>query len=409
MAQSPWADRIDPDMQRLIDAGHFAGVATEIWHQGKLAHRSALGLRDLADAAPMTPDTIVRIFSMTKPVTAAAMMILHDQGKWRAEDPLAKHLPDLANLQVCEGIANDQAIIRPARSQPTMGQLLTHTAGFSYGFEPGWVDDRYREADLWRAIDLQDFVRRVAQLPLASDPGTRWQYGISMDLEGAIVERLSGMSLGEFCRGHIFEPLAMPDTDFYVPLSKVPRLATLYARQAGRLERADNPLGEHVGSPSDFASGGGGLYSTAIDYARFGRMLLGHGEFEGQRIMSAGAAQAMMSRQIAPSIVEGGFGIGFQQIRPGYEFGYNGIVVTNPAMAGVSLGLGSYLWDGLAGTWFWVDPENEIAFVGMVQRIVDPLAPLVQPIAQDAVRDILRSTSLDDRSRQIAYRGPTHA
>ena len=386
----PRIEQIDLAMRRLIDAGHFAGAATEAWHRGELVHRSGLGVSDLATGSPMTADTMVRVFSMTKPVTAVAMMILHDQGMWRREDPIAKYLPELADLKVFEGIGADgKAILSQSHSLPTMAQLLTHTAGFSYGFEAGWVDDCYREVDLWHAADLHDFVQRVARLSLAYHPGTRWQYSISMDLEGAIIERLSGMSLAQFCTRHIFGPLAMSDTAFYVPAEKIPRLATLYARHGGLLQPVENPMGDSIGAPPAFAAGGGGLYSTATDYARFGRMLLGLGEFEGQRIASEGAMRAMMSCQVGTSIVDGGFGIGFQQIRRGYEFGYNGVVVTDPASAGVALGAGSYLWDGLASTWFWVDPQNHVVFVGMVQRVADPDVPVVQAMTQIAVREAL--------------------
>lgn len=389
----PRIERIDLEMQRLIDAGHFAGAATEAWHRGELVHRSGIGVRDLATGSPMTADTIVRVFSMTKPVTAVAMMILHDQGKWRAEDPIAKYLPELADPVVFEGMgAGGDAILHRPRSLPTFAQLLTHTAGFSYGFEAGWIDDHYREVDLWRAADSHDFVQRVAKLPLAYHPGTRWQYSISMELQGAIIERLSGMSLAQFCARYIFDPLAMADTAFHVPTENIPRLARLYAWHEGSLEPTHNPLGDSFHAPPAFAAGGGGLYSTAIDYARFGRMLLGLGTFEGQRIASEAAMQAMMSSQIGPSIVQGGFGIGLQQIRPGYEFGYNGVVVTDPVRAGVALGAGSYLWDGLASTWFWVDPQHQVVFVGMVQRVVDPDVPLVQPVTQIAVREALLSS-----------------
>lgn len=392
LADSARLEQIDLEMQRLIDAGHFAGAATEAWHRNELVHRSGVGVRDLATGSPMTADTIVRVFSMTKPVTAVAMMILHDQGKWRAEDPIANYLPELGRPEVFEGMRGDgTAILHRPRAPATLAQLLTHTAGFSYGFEAGWIDDRYREADLWRAADLYDFVRRVAGLPLAYQPGTRWEYSVSMELQGAIIERLSGMSLPQFYARYIFDPLAMADTAFHVPAEKTSRLAALYAWHEGRLKPADNPLGDRFDAPPTFATGGGGLYSTATDYARFGRMLLGLGQLEGQRIASEGAMRAMMSSQIGPSIVRGGFGIGFQQIRPGYEFGYNGVVVTDPVAAGVALGAGSYLWDGLACTWFWVDPQNQVVFVGMVQRIVDPDVPLVQPISQLVLREALRS------------------
>lgn len=376
-------------MKDLMAKGEFAGIATEVWANGRLVDRSSIGSRDLATKSPMAPDTIVRAFSMTKPITGVALMILHDRGLWDFDDPVSRYLPELAAPKVFRGLdAEGRAILEPARAEPTMGQLVSHTAGYSYGFDPGWVDDQYRAADLWSALSSKDFVDRVARIPLAFQPGTRWHYGVSMDLEGVIVERLTGLTLAEFMKRNIFDPLGMVDTGFYVPSDKLARVATVYEAVGGKLAPARHLiLNNDPGRRSGFASGGGGLYTTADDYMKFGRMLLGRGELGGRRILSEAAAATMMSARLSPEILTGGYGVGVQWIRPGYDFGVNGIVVTDPLRAGVRLGVGSYLWDGLASTWFWVDPEHRIVVVGIVQRVGGPDVPRIQSISQKAVAE----------------------
>lgn len=382
---------VDAALGGLVEAKEYAGITALAVQGGRLVHEAAYGVRDLATGAPMEVDTVVRAFSMTKPVTAVAMMILHDQGLWRPEDPIARFIPEFADLKVFEGPAEDGSPrLRPPRAPPTMAQLMTHTAGFSYGADVGFVDDGYRAADLWTTAGADDFVRRVAAIPLAYEPGEAWLYSIAMDLQGVIVERLSGLSLGAFMDRHIFAPLGMSDTAFFCPPAKRQRLAALYQWKEGGLRPVRNPplTGEGASEPA-FASGGGGLFSTAPDYMRFARMLLGDGALDGVRIISSEAARQMMTSQLPPGFIARGWGVGFQQLRPGYAYGYNGVVVTDPAAAGVALGLGTYLWDGYASTWFWVDPEHDVAFVGMVQRLAGPEAPLIQPISQKAVAEAL--------------------
>lgn len=376
-------------MQALVDKGELAGVATVVWQDGKLVDRSAIGSADRERGTPMHPDTIVRAFSMTKPVTGVAMMILWDEGKWKADEPVANYLPELSGLKVYRGMdAAGQPILETPKTPPTMGQLMAHTAGFRYDFGEGWLVEQYRAADLWHSKGMSDFVARMARLPLGNEPGTEWHYSASMDLEGAIVERLSGLSLADFMEQRIFAPLAMHDTGFRIATAKLPRLAAAYQWKDGRLQRADlNLFGAEPDQLPGFLSGGGGLFSTADDYSRFARMLLNRGALDGVRIISTAAANEMMSNHLSPAVTEGGFGIGLQQMRPGYQYGYNGAVVTDPAAAKVAIGRGSYLWDGLASTWFWVDPEHRIAFVGMVQRVAGPDVPLLQPISQAAIRD----------------------
>ncbi|WP_337185975.1 serine hydrolase domain-containing protein [Phenylobacterium sp.] len=395
-AASPaWAP-VQSALHPFVDQGQLPGMITLAFKDGRMVHAEAYGVRDLATGAPMEMDTIVRAFSMTKPVTAVAMMILRDEGRWKPEDPIAKHLPELAGLKLWKGKdAEGRPILEAPATPPTVGQLMTHTAGFLYGFEASDVDAIYRsDKGPMRAASTEDFLRRVADLPLAYEPGTKWKYSIAMDIQGAMVERLSGQSLAQFMDARIFRPLKMTDTGFHVPAEKRGRFAALYEWRDGRLQApaAGSPFLSDYATPPPFASGGGGLVTTAHDYARFARMLLGGGTLDGRRIISRRAAAEMMSNHLSPELVGGKYGIGMQQIRPGYEFGYNGVVVTDPAKAGVAMGKGSYLWDGAAGTWFWVDPENRLVFVGLVQRLMGPGFPPLQPTSQKAVRAALDGT-----------------
>ena len=367
----------------------LAGYVTVLMKDGKHVAINIRGYADIETRRPMKRDTIFRIYSMTKPVTGVALMILHDRGKWKFSDPISKFLPELANLKVYRGVdAAGNLLSEPAASQPTMGQLVTHTAGFLYGFGPTPVDREYQKHVplIPTAVEASDYLSGLAKIPLAFEPGTQWHYSIAMDLEGIIVERLSGKTLRAFMKAEIFDLLQMVDTDFLVPPAKRDRLATLYDGQSGKLTAiTSGPFADTYAATPVTASGGGGLVSTVDDYARFASMLLNQGRLDGRRILSKRATKAIMTNRLSPALINAGFGIGIQQIRPGYEYGVNGVVVTDPAKAGVAMGKGSYLWDGAGGTWFWVDPANKIVFVGMIQRLAAEGGPNVQDASQRAV------------------------
>jgi CubicO group peptidase (beta-lactamase class C family) len=380
---------IEAALDPYVAKGQLAGYVTVLMKDGKPVTTNVNGYADIAARRPLTKENIFRIFSMTKPVTGTALMILHDRGKWNFSDPIAKFLPELANLRVYRSVdAGGNLESEPAGVQPTMGQLVTHTAGFIYGFGATPVDREYQKHIplLPTTDDAPTYLAALAKIPLAYEPGTQWQYSISMDLEGIIIARLSGKSLQAFMKTEIFDPLKMVDTDFVVPPEKRNRFVTLYDMQAGKLTPiTSGPFAGTYAETPVMASGGGGLVSTASDYARFASMLAGGGSLNGRRILSKRATKTMMTSHLPPALVTGGYGIGIQQIRPGYEFGVNGAVVTDPAKAKVALGKGSYSWDGAAGTWFWVDPANKIVFVGMIQRLMGPGGPNLQDASQRAI------------------------
>jgi len=375
--------RVDQAMADLIAAGELAGASLLVARHGKVVHRALLGLKDLERGEPLARDTIFRIYSMTKPVTAAAMMLLWDEGRWSPDDPIARHLPEFADVKGPGGAA-------PAHA-PTMRELMTHTAGLGYGFDPrDPTDAAYIAAGVWQADGLADMTRRLASAPLAYEPGTRWRYSISMDVQGAIIERLSGQSLPDFMRERMFTPLGMVDTDFFVPAHKTDRLATLYRRSKSRgLVKAEQMLFDRDATRiPKIAGGGGGLFGTIDDYTRFAQMLLNKGELGGVRILSPEAVTTMTANHISQEIMAGGFGVGQQPIRPGFGYGFNGAVFTDPALAGSKVGRGTYQWDGAAGTWFWIDPENDLVFVGMIQRL-DERSPPCQRLTQALVAEAL--------------------
>ncbi len=386
--------RVDAYVQEQIDAGRMPGAVTLVARHGKICHVHPMGWKDIERREPSRADGLYRIFSMTKPVTAVAMMMLWDEGHWQIDDPVEKHLPELAGLKVFAGKAEDGSLrLEAPRHPPTIRELVTHSAGFSYGSalsDPNdAVDAAYRAANVWGAADLAELMARLATCPLAYQPGSSWRYSVGMDIEGAMIERLTGQSLAAFMRERIFEPLGMTDTAFFTPPDKAERLATLYLKRGDQpLTAIANPMRtDHSAEPA-LAMGGGGLVATIGDYARFALMLVGGGSFDGKRIISEDAARLMMTNHLAEELMERRFPAGQQHIRPGFGMGVNGVVFTDPKLAGVPVGRGTYHWDGAASTWFWVDPENDLIFVGMTQFMsfsAPPLQATTQTLMADAI------------------------
>ncbi len=362
-------------MQREIDDKELAGIVTLLMRHGKVVEERAYGVADLATKTPIAKDAIFRIYSMTKPVTGVAMMMLYEEGKWHPTDPISKFIPEFADLRVFKSVDTNGRIVTEAPAHaPTMGELMTHTAGFTYGlFGDSPVDKLYVSANVLGAPDLHDMMRRIAAMPLLYQPGTKWVYSVSMDIQGYIIEKITGKSLTDFMNERIFRPLKMTDTAFFVPEEKRSRFATLYAGDAnGRLIASGK---DPAGAPADYVSrpgapsGGGGLVSTAKDYARFAQMLLNHGTLEGARILAPATVDLMTSNHLAPRLLTGEFSIGKTVMRPGHGWGYDFAVFTDPLAADEVVGRGTYYWEGAADTWFWIDPANDLIFIGMTQRM----------------------------------------
>ena len=387
--------RLAEAMHPTIDKGEFSGMVTLVTRHGKLVYSDVYGVQDIASKQPMTQDTIFRIYSMTKPITGLAMMILYEEGKWNPEDPLSRFIPEFAELKVFAGVdAQGKPILEAPVHAPTVGELLTHTAGFTYGiFGDSPVDKIVREANALGAPSTQEMINRLSKLPLAYQPGTKWVYSLSVDVQGYLVEKLSGKSLPDFMRERIFEPLGMKDTGFFVPKEKMSRLATVYASKPGggiEVQPHDPGVNNLPGLPS----GGGGLYSTAGDYLRFAQMLANGGTLNGVRILGPRTVELMRSNHLPEKLMTGEFAIGQQRMRPGFGFGYDVAVFEDPAKAGNSVGKGTYLWDGAASTFFWIDPTNDVVFVGMIQRRggpgMPPLQQMSRPLTMQALTDPAR-------------------
>ena len=352
-------------MQTFVDQGKYSGVVTLVARHGKVVHLDAVGKQDIESGKPMATDSIFRIYSMSKPITGVAMMILFEQGKWQLNDPVAKFIPEFKDLKVHMGTGPDGQPNLQSQAHPmTMKELMSHTAGFTYGFfgnSP--VDQLQRQADvLNNDITLAEMVRRAAKLPLNSQPGAQWTYSISVDIQGYVVEKLSGMPFDQFLAKHIFQPLKMVDTGFYVPAANAARLAQVYNVDAqGKLRVENGGFNRDFTKNPALFSGGGGLVSTAADYFRFCQMLLNGGALDGVRILSPLTVQLMRTNMIGANNV--GLAGG------GTKFGLDFAIYTDPVAAGGYYGEGTYWWGGAAGTWFWIDPVRDMIVIGMIQHL----------------------------------------
>ncbi|WP_374468400.1 serine hydrolase domain-containing protein [Phenylobacterium sp.] len=368
--------RLDAYMAKVVADGRVAGMTTLLARHGKIVSYKTYGKKSLATGEPMTRDTIFRIYSMSKPVTGVAMMILFEEGRWRLDDPVTKYVPEFKNLKVVKSVdANGKMTLEDMKRPPTMREVMSHTAGFGYGLQDEHpVDKLYREKGVLGAAGLQDMINRTAEIPLMFQPGTAWYYSSSVDIQGYIVEKLSGQTLGQFMEQRIFRPLKMQDTSFYVPPAKAGRLAALYVgnRDTGQIEEAKRIFGSDLPtylSPPNMESGGGGLVGTTMDYARFAQMIANKGELDGVRILSPASVELMGTNVIPKNVLVNSNGTTGARFNEAVGFGLDFMVVNEPRVAGTLEGKGSMSWGGAAGTWFWVDPTNDLIFVGMIQRL----------------------------------------
>ncbi|HEY2779898.1 MAG TPA: serine hydrolase domain-containing protein [Steroidobacteraceae bacterium] len=376
--------RLDAAMKSLVDSKKLAGLVTVLARHGKIVEEKTYGYADVAAQKPMQKDSIVRIFSMTKPITGIAMMMLYEEGKWKPSDPIARYIPEFRDLKVFSGVDKDGKpnLDKPVHA-PTMGELMSHSAGFTYGvFGATPVDKMYQEAQLLNSPTLQEFIDRVAKLPLLYQPGEGWVYSVSVDIQGYLVEKLSGKPFADFLRERIFLPLGMKDTGFFVPQDKLDRVASIYQGDAAAATAMPKDPG--ISQPPGMPSGGGGLYSTAGDYLRFAQMVLNGGELNGVRLVAPSSIELMRTNHVSDEVKNARkFGIGLYQMQPGLGFGYDFAILEDPLKLGSTAGKGTFLWDGVAGTWFWIDPTNDVVFVGIVQRwLLAPGTPDVENLSR---------------------------
>jgi len=380
-------ERIDAHYQNALDAGEMPGARAVIYQGGDIVYARNWGFRDIEKQKPITDDTVFHIFSMSKPVTSVAVMMLFEEGKFLLHEPIAKYIPELADLRVYDAQnGTGTPPTRPARRQPTIHDVLTHTSGFTYGlFDQSPVGAMYRQNELefTGRMDLQEFVSKLGKLPLRTDPGTVWNYSVSTDVLGRLVEVASGMSFGAFLKTRLFDPLGMKDTGFTYQAHNSDRMATLYSpkgipgqfAEKGFLAQPTGPGFEPAPEAflatyqpdARFESGGGGLFSTTGDYLRFAKMLLNGGALDGVQILSPTAVNMMRKNAIGDmppgqrvSSIMPNQGIGF-----GLGFG----VTIDQSQSGLILPKHSYFWGGAAGTVFWIDPKNDLIALFMTQIV----------------------------------------
>jgi CubicO group peptidase (beta-lactamase class C family) len=356
--------RVSRAMQELIDEGRLAGIVTMVARHGKIAHFETFGYQEISSSTPIAKDSIFRIYSMSKPITGVALMMLYEEGKFRLSDPVAKYIPEFKNLKVAAGVGKNGPIVEDADHPMTIRELMSHTAGLTYGiFSRSQVDDMYVKAGVLDPNStLKDMIHKLSKIPLRQQPGSLWHYSVAVDVQGYLVEVLSGQPFDEFLKERLFDPLGMKDTGFHVPEDKVGRFAQVYNYDDDKNLMAQEGFGgeNNYLKPAIFFSGGGGLVSTALDYMRFCQMILNGGVLDEVRILSPLTIDLMHRNQLPREMVEmsPGSGVGF-----GLDFA----VVLDPVEAS-SVSKGEYFWGGAAGTWFWIDPVEDLIFVGMIQQ-----------------------------------------
>jgi CubicO group peptidase (beta-lactamase class C family) len=364
-----------------IERGRMPGAVALVARRGRIGYFESFGQRDAVAGAPMAKDAIFRIYSMTKPITSVAAMMLWEDGRFLLSDPIAKYLPDLAGLDVA--VERDGVLERvPAVRAVTIQDLLRHTSGLTYEFRgSGPVHRMYRSAKVdRRAQSNAEQVATLGRMPLLHQPGTRWEYGRSTDVLGRLVEVLSGKTLGEFFEQHILAPLGMSDTAFHVPERHHSRIAEAFGRDP---DSGVTVQLLEVRDPPGFESGGGGLVSTAADYARFLQMLLNGGTLEGHRLLSRKTIEFMTADHLGP--ITGAPDL----LIPGHGFGLGFAVRLQAGIAHVPGSIGQYFWGGLAGTTFWVDPAEQLFALLLIQ------APGLRDYYRTLFRDLVYS-AVDD-------------
>ncbi|MFP6581640.1 MAG: serine hydrolase [Candidatus Hydrogenedentota bacterium] len=354
-------DRITAAMNRHVEAGDISGGTGLIARHGKIAYFETYGNQDRESETPMDKDAIFRIYSMSKAITGVAVMMLHEEGKFFLTDPVSKYLPEYTDMKVAS-MFDGEVQLTDATQQITVRDLLRHTAGITYG--GGKVlGPLYRKAGVGgRNDDLEAFSKKLAAAPLSFEPGSTWEYGYSIDVLGRLVEVISGQPFDAFLEERLFAPLGMNDTAFHVPAEKHDRLVTLYSpNENGGIRVATSRAQDSYKEPATFFSGGGGLVSTTMDYARFCQMLLNDGDLDGEQILGRKSVELMRTDHLA-DIPKKGYLIAAD----GIGFGLTFAVQKDPGLNGTLDSKGSYRWGGAAGTRFWIDPAEDMFCVFMV-------------------------------------------
>ena len=376
-------NRVSEISKNYLTEGKVPGIVTMIARKGKLIYFEAYGNRGVDSKEKIKINDLFRIYSMTKPITAIAAMQLYEKGKFQLNDPITKYLPELDNLKRY----NSKGELIDVKTEITMQQLLTHTAGFTYGWGGGPVDKKYQEVKLWESDGSKEFIDKVSSLPLLFEPGTKWHYSIAVDITGVIIERLSGKTFSEYLSDNIFVPLGMKDTFFEVPNNKLNRfLPNHYYNKTTNSLGTINEDNTKISAGTNyekvkFYSGGGGLVSTAMDFMIFAECVRNGGLYNGIRIIGPKTVKFMTKNHLSGSLSgKGGSGESpswdttsmNQAESNGFGFGLGFGLVTDSVKRSIIGSDGEYSWGGAAGTIFWIDPVEDIVVVSMIQLMQSP-------------------------------------
>jgi len=391
-------ERLNSHFEQYVDDGRLPGFHVVVSRRGKVAHQHLYGKRDIESSSPITGDTLYRIYSMTKPITSVALMMLVEEGKLLLTDPVSAFIPSFATTRVWRGGSVVKPATEPMTEPMLIWHLLSHTAGLTYGFlYQSPVDDIYRRAGFeWgvpKGSTLEQACDSWASLPLLFQPGTEWNYSVATDVVGRVVEVASGESLDEFFAKRIFAPLGMSSTGFFVPEESLERLAALYQPDpATRAAKRLDVMGKAATRRPSFLSGGGGLVSSAHDYHRFMMMLANRGELDGVRILSPSTVDLMAMNQLPGNSDISTFGrpIDLENAYDGFGFGLGFSVLVDPAAAKLHGSLGDFGWGGAASTTFWIDRMRDLSVAFYTQLLPSstwPIRPYLRSLVYQALVD----------------------
>jgi CubicO group peptidase (beta-lactamase class C family) len=373
--------RVNAWGRRWVDDGKLPCIVTMLARHGKIVHFDTYGMADVKRETRVAPDTIFRFYSMTKPLTSTAIMMLYEEGRFQLDDPITRFLPCFRNMRVAVGGMRGKLETVPAVRDITFRDLLTHTSGLTYGFmEATPVDGQYRD----RGVDFQtsdkslaEVVELAADIPLIAQPGAEWNYSIATDVLGHLVAVVSGKPFADFLRERVTGPLGMVDTSFHVPADKLPRFAANYTSTPdGRLMLIDDPQKSIFGTKRQVASGGGGLTSTAGDYMRFCQMMLNKGELNGVRLLGRKTVELMMTNHLRGDMAAMGQPRFSESSYEGIGFGLGFSVTLDPARAQILGSAGECAWGGAASTAFWIDPVEDLAVIMLTQLMPSSTYPI---------------------------------
>ena len=371
--------RLSDRTQSYIDDGKLSGALTMLARRGEVFHLESYGVQDLESGVPVEHDTIFRLYSMTKPITSVAVMMLYEEGHFSLDDPVGKFMPEFANMKVLDGMDETGMRIVGQDRPITIRHLLTHTSGLSYGLMKDTpIDAMYHEANIADADStLKEVMDRLGKIPLVNQPGTKWRYSMSSTVLGYLVEVISGQSFDEFLRDRLFAPLKMHDTSFFAPEGKLDRLATAYVpSRGGGIAAHEGSVTSRHKRPHAMQSGGAGLISTAPDYLRFCQMLLNGGMLDGERLLAPKTVEMMVSDHLTDDLKPYAVEDRMAAYTKGCGFGLGFSIVNDIAQHGIPGSNGMYSWFGAASCYFWIDPAEELVAILMTQFLPVTWYPL---------------------------------